>query len=475
MTPSRKWIIHLDADAFAVAVERARGNAPPSQPVIIGDDAGGRGTVACVSYELRSRGIHAGMPMSWARWRAPEAIFLPRNMLAWETFARHIYEFLCESAPVVEMAGIDDFFLDMTGCERWCRGSISRWGGELLRRLHTATGVPFSAGIARTKMLAEIATRLTKPSGLTTVQAGAEEAFLHALPLFLTRIFTPSERRLLEECGCRRVGDIAALGREKLCALFGDRRGEEIFARLSGHYDEAVHPTRLSPALDVDYRFEPDTCAPDLIEAGLSYALERLGWELRNRGLRCSAMTFTGIYCDDMTVRRKVRLAYPTNQTHELVGAARGWTRLLLERRARVRLVHVRGHAETAGGTVLDFFEEEKLARTARLYEALDEIRARHGFLSIFSARALPVLKRSVLPLRSFSSQRTLRPKNGGGAKHKPHRYAAPSPLLAADASCRPGIPVARSDENANLFARSGSEESKWRAPSPHEERRKVL
>jgi len=388
------WVVHLDGDAFAVAVERRRGRAPAQGAVLVGHEAEGRGVVTCASYEARRAGVQAGCSLAWARWRLPQAVVVPPDGLAYEQAAREVWEFLQGEAPVVEMAGEDEFFLDLTGCDRWCGGDVGKWSFQLLQRLRAATGLEFSAGVASTKIVARLATRLGKPGGMTWVRPGAEEEFLRPLPLAAIPEIPRRMVALLAELGCRRVAQVVALGRDHLEGLFG-AEGAWLWLALRGLWGEPVRPTVLAPAVEVEEHFEPDTCQPMMLAAGLRLALERLAWELRQRGQRCYRLIFTALYCDGMMTRRSALPSYPTNQTHELAAVARGWVEALLRRRVRVRRLHLRAITQCGGWDIADFFEEERLARTARLYEAVDRVRARYGLTSLVSAATLPALPRA--------------------------------------------------------------------------------
>ncbi len=388
------WIVHLDGDAFAVAVERRRGRAPLNTPVIVSHGTEGHAAVSCASYEARARGVTNGASLSWARWRlGEEAVFLPCDLLAYEAASREVFEWLCRAVPLVEMAGMDDFYLDLTGCERWCGGNVALWATKLLQRLQKEVGLPFSAGVATSKSVANVATRVAKPGGLAFVPPGAESDFLRPMELELMSHVDPALVRQLKEFGCRCVGEALDLGHERLCLLFGTPKGERLWGLLQGTWQEPVRPTHLATRVEAEYVFEPETCAPAFVAAGLRWVVENVAWKLRQSGLRCALMIFTGIYCDGAIVRRCGRPTYPTAQSHELAEIARPWVGVLLRRRVRLRRLHLEARTES-GVEMDDFFEEQRLARTGRLYKALDHVRARYGMASLVSATALPVVQR---------------------------------------------------------------------------------
>lgn len=392
-----RWIVHVDGDAFAVAVERVSGRAPTDRAVLVGQEAGGRGLVTCASYEARRVGIRGGMSLGAARWRLPQAWIVSGDPIAYEQAAQRVHEFLCQKAPVVEWAALDDFILDMTGCVRWCGGEIGRWATQLVQQLRAATGLPFSAGIASSKMLAKVAMRLAKPGGVVLVRQGCEEEFLQGLALRALPGWKEEEWRLLEELGFRTVSQARQLGEAGLRGLFG-QRGEEYWARLTGRWQEAVVPTPRRPVLEADHLFQPDTCDPMMVAAGMQLLVERLGWELRRRKRRCHTMRFTGVYGDGRLVRRQVRFLSPTDRTDEFAQVARRWLATLLRRRVRVRHLRLEAETEAGGAELWDFLEDSRAKRTVRLYEAVDRVRERYGLTSLLSATALPSVQRAPIP-----------------------------------------------------------------------------
>ena len=166
-------ILHVDVDAFAVGVERLLDPQLKRKPLIIGNEGGGRGIVACASYEARRSGVRAGMPLVVARRKLPEGAFRPETPEKYDEFSLALLRFFHQRVPLAERASLDDFYLDLTGCERWCGGDVARWATRLRTEAEECVGLPLSKGLASNKLVARIATCLGKPGGVVSVAPGS--------------------------------------------------------------------------------------------------------------------------------------------------------------------------------------------------------------------------------------------------------------------------------------------------------------
>src|SRR5437899_3592058 len=213
-------ILHVDMDAFFVSVELLEHPELRGKPVVVGGQPDRRGVVAAASYEARKYGIQSAMPLRTAGKLCPHAVFLESRHHLYSEWSDRVAAILGKYWPVVEMASVDEAYLDLAGTER-LHGPPFAVAHALLREITRTTGLPCSAGLARTRLVAKVASDQAKPRGLLWIPSGSEEAFL--APLGVRRI--PGIGKVTEEAlhslGIETVGQLAAIPQEKLESQFG--------------------------------------------------------------------------------------------------------------------------------------------------------------------------------------------------------------------------------------------------------------
>src|ERR1700690_3928285 len=212
-------ILHVDMDAFFVSVELLDRPELRGKPVVVAGQPDQRGIVSAASYEARKYGIQSATPLRTAKRLCPHAIFLePRHHL-YSQWSDRVAAILGKYSPVVEMASVDEAYLDLAGTERVFGPPLAA-AHALLREITKTTGLPCSAGLARTRLVAKVASDQAKPRGLLWVPAGAEADFL--APLGVRRIpgIGNVTEAALQKLGIERVGQLAAMAQEQLEELF---------------------------------------------------------------------------------------------------------------------------------------------------------------------------------------------------------------------------------------------------------------
>ena len=175
-------IMHIDLDAFFVSVEQILNPELQGKPAVVGGKSDRRGVVASASYEARKFGLHAGMPLITARRLCPQAIFIEGNFSRYRDASQRFMAILADFSPYLEPVGLDEAYLEATGFES-LYGSIKQMAGKIKQRVKEELGLYASVGIAGGKVVAKVASDLSKPDGLLEVPAGEERSFLAPLPV----------------------------------------------------------------------------------------------------------------------------------------------------------------------------------------------------------------------------------------------------------------------------------------------------
>src|SRR6202521_2409893 len=215
-----KTYFHVDMDAFFVSVEELFDPSLIGKPVVVGGQANQRGVVSAASYAARKFGLHSAMPLRTAYRLCPQAIFVDGHPERYRDYSRKVYEVLKSFSPQVDMASVDEAYMDLTGTERLHGPPLSA-----AHRLHDAvkreTARNCSIGISTSRMVAKVASDQAKPNGVLWVLPGEEARFLAPLDVRKIPGVGKVTEQKLHQCGIRRVGDLARLDEELLGQRFG--------------------------------------------------------------------------------------------------------------------------------------------------------------------------------------------------------------------------------------------------------------
>ena len=129
----------MDLDTFFVSCERLMDRKLNGIPVLIGGISD-RGVVASCSYETRQFGVHSGMPMKMARILCPQAIIIRGNSMVYSKFSDMITEIIKEQAPLFEKSSIDEFYIDVSGMDKFY--GCFQWAKELREKIIHETMLP---------------------------------------------------------------------------------------------------------------------------------------------------------------------------------------------------------------------------------------------------------------------------------------------------------------------------------------------
>ncbi len=332
-------ILHADMDAFFAAVELKRHPEFKGKPMVIGGrgDPTQRGVVSTASYEARKFGIHSAMPLRTAYRLCPEAIFLPVNFEAYEHESRKFKAVLTEITPIMEDAGIDEAYLDITEQS----GSSEAIARRIKTQVRAATGLTCSIGIAPNKLLAKIASDLEKPDGLTILTGQDIESRIWPLPARKLPGVGPKTEERLREMGIETIGNLAKMPLDALVDHFGPAHGHYLYLAARGIDDSAL-TTRWEPkSSSREITFPYDISDRRLLLRMLAGLTAEVVEHIRSEAYRCRTVTVKIRFSNFETHTKEKTLEQSTDQLQPIESAALAcFGRFALTK--RVRLLGVR-------------------------------------------------------------------------------------------------------------------------------------
>lgn len=242
----KRDILHIDADAFFASVEQILNPRLKGKPVLVGSDSGNKGIVSAASYEARAFGVHSAMPMYLARKKCPKAIVVTGNFEAYREFSEKMYEIFYRYTPEIEMASIDEAYLDITGYPENFGETAEIFAKMILLEVNKKLGLSVSGGLASGKTVAKVASSTNKPHKLTIVPYGKEANFLAPLELRSLPGIGPSTLDVLEKCDFHTIGDVAKLDVDDVVEKFGIQ-GIPLWKRANGIDNSEVISTESLP------------------------------------------------------------------------------------------------------------------------------------------------------------------------------------------------------------------------------------
>ena len=380
-------IMHIDMDAFFVSVEQVLNPDLKGKPVVVGGKPDRRGVVAAASYEARAFGLHSAMPLATASRLCPQAIFIEGNFARYREASRKFMAILAEFSPYLEPVSLDEAYLDATGFES-LHGSIRQMALAIKKRTLGELGLCASVGIANSKIVAKVASELSKPDGLLEVPPGKERSFLEPLPVTKLPGVGQRSERVLKNLGISTIGQLAAMPPGVLKRHFGTY-GEHLHNHASGIDDRKVEPPGPARSISRETTFEKDTRDTTLLKGTLSYLSERVGSDLRRQGKLAKCITLKLRYADFTTISRQQTLSHASDTDQAIFDT--GFNLLkkeLSQEKQPVRLVGIGVSNLVETGRQLDMLDSSK-QRLEKLNRVIDRIRNKYGFTAIQTGRTL--------------------------------------------------------------------------------------
>lgn len=377
-----RTIFHVDMDAFFVSVEELYDPSLKGKPVIVGGKKDERGVVSAASYAARKFGVHSAMPLRTAAQLCPRGIFLEGHPDRYREYSHRVHAVLEEFSPVVEMASVDEAYLDLTGTVRLL-GPPMEAAHRLHERMKQATGLNCSIGIATSRLVAKVASDQAKPNGILWVQPGLEANFL--APLDAARIPGVGKvtRARLEEMGIRKVGDLARLDAAFLERRFGKwglaLAGKAKGADAGGWFDNEIGSHEDPKSISHEHTFSEDAADIGYLESTLARLAEKVGRRVREHGFYARTVHLKLRYSDFSTCTRAHTLPQATNIDQEFIQVSRELFRQAWERGRAVRLIGMGASGFSDSEGQLNLLVGEQQQRARRALAAADKMRDRFG------------------------------------------------------------------------------------------------
>lgn len=378
----QRTIVHLDMDAFFVSVECLRDSRLKGRPLIVGGMSD-RGVVAACSYEARQFGVHSAMPMKLARRLCPQALIIGGDMDSYSYYSRMITDIVAERVPVYEKSSIDEFYIDLTGMDRFF--GCSQYTADLKKLIMKESGLPVSYGLSSNKLVSKVATDEAKPNGQLEVAAGQEKSFLAPLSVEKIPMVGRQTAELLHRMGVETVHTLSQVPLPYLQNLLG-KNGTELWKRANGIDETPVIPYHEQKSIGTENTFQKDTIDPAFLLSELTRMTEKTAFELRQQNKLTGCITIKIRYSNFETLTKQSMIAY-TSCDHLLLEKARELFLKLYDRRLLVRLLGIRFTHLVPGNYQISLFDDSQ--EMIRLYQAIDSIRNSFGSEKLLRARSV--------------------------------------------------------------------------------------
>ncbi|MDQ0593394.1 MULTISPECIES: DNA polymerase IV [Chryseobacterium] len=374
-------IAHMDLDTFFVSCERLKNSVLEKQPVIIG--GGDRGVVASCSYEAREFGVRSAMPIRMALRLCPEARVIKGDMEYYSNMSHVVTEVIQEKVPVLEKASIDEFYLDLSGMDKFF--GCYQWTNEVADAVMKNTGLPISFALSTNKTVSKIGTGESKPIGKLEVKALDVQPFLNPLSIKKIPMVGPETFQLFSRLGVKTIKTLSEMPVDVLQELVG-KNGTVLWKKAHGIDETPVIPYCERKSISTENTFSQDTIDIQNIRSVLSGMVEKLCYQLRHEKWLTSTVSIKIRYANFDTETKQCRIPY-TSADHTLLRYVLELFNKVYTRRMRIRLIGVRFTGLVHGLHQMDLFEDTE--ELISLYQTMDHLKDRFGPSSVGRASGL--------------------------------------------------------------------------------------
>ncbi len=382
MQGPQRYIAHFDLDSFFVSVEMLNNPELKGKAVIVGGSRD-RGVVTTCSYEARKFGVRSAMPMKTAMRLCPHAILVRGTRGEYSRYSRWVTDIIAAKAPLFEKASIDEFYIDLTGMDKFF--DPLKWTIDLRAQIMEETQLPISFGLATNKMVAKIATDEAKPNGYLFIKPGMEKTFLAPLPVSKFSGVGESTLKVLHAMGIQTIRDVSETNIELLEKKLG-KWGSDLWYKSQGIHQGIVHAYHEAKSISTENTFEENKTDIEFLLSELVRMTEKVAYELRQDEKLTGCIAVKIRYPDFETTSRQTTIDY-TLRDDELIPVAIDLFHKLYRKGQPVRLLGVRLSELTNHAVQASLFDDAE--KKNELYKAIDEVKNRFGKSLLQKARTV--------------------------------------------------------------------------------------
>ena len=387
----KRYIVHIDLDSFFVSVERKFNPALIGKAVIVGGSPT-RGVVTSCSYEARQYGVRSAMPMIQAMKLCPHAVVVRGTHGRYSEASKQVTQIIHNSVPVYQKTSIDEFYIDMTGMDRFF--DCYKIASDLRQRIMRETGLPISFGMASCKTVAKMATNQAKPNGQLYVEHGKEKEFMAPLPIRKIPMLGEKTCQKLYQYGIEKIADLQRTDIRFLETIFG-MAGRFIWEKANGMDSSHVVPYSDRKSISSETTFNENVTDVKKLETMLIALTEELASKLRRENMVAGCLAIKVRYAnfETHTVQEKIAL---TAAEHILIPGIKNLLKKAWNQHRPIRLIGVKLSQLVQGSYQINLFEDNE--ERIKLYQAMDRINFKFGDKTISRAAGMTVGARNFNP-----------------------------------------------------------------------------
>jgi len=369
-------ILHIDMDAFFISVEQRDNPSLRGKPAAVCGSLS-RSVVTSATYEARPYGIRAGMSTQEAKRRCPQLILVEGTHSKYTETAARIFSVLKKFTPLVEVASIDEAYLDITQSILLFQSSL-HIATSIKNQIRESEQLTCSIGIAPNKLLGKLGSRLKKPDGLVVIPEENVEEVLKDLPVSKLYGIGPKLAEALNSLGIFTCGQLGKFPVSVLSKRFGVI-GERLHEMGLGLDDSPVVPfdeEEDAKSISHSVTLEEDTSDLNILRKVLLQLSEKVSKRMRREGFYGRRVAITVRYSDFFTFSKQKTLSKWMNSGNEIFKLASEIFESIPHPKP-IRLLGVGISLLKKEWCQLDLFE--RTDRKDNLLKAMDRVNQRFG------------------------------------------------------------------------------------------------